>query len=863
MLSGHRLNLPLRQYQKQVVNLLLPLVLFLSEPRHVSVFLQKKTSMKTFLSLLFLFVAGPGLHAQISGRLATTGGQPLPFASVLLLSIPDSTVSDATVSDTAGVYSLTTSQRGSFILKISSQGFRPWYSPAFSLTNAQHPIQFGLQLLREDTSQLNEVTIRSSKPLVTQTAEGTVVQVDKRIFSKGNSVLQLLQQSPGVSIDYRNNSLVLNGKSGVTVMLNGKTLQVPADQVVSFLNGMMANDVVRIELLSTPGASQDAEGTGGIIHIVTRPQTAEGTTATVTLTGGYGRAEKANGTASLHHQKGKWSWDAAFSFLHDRTSSNIYIDSRQNMPVFDGPLHVLVDNTTKAVQKNQDISLQTAFRLTSRTSLGAQGSWSASRRSSIDRNRANYHLQSDSVLYFDGTIAGENRWQHGAGSVYLDTRFRDGATFRTSLDGIGFSSHSPSEVINSFQHGSGEPVGGNDSLFAPRQRGYAGTNIRVVMGKADYQQTVTSRWKLETGLKASIMQNRSRAGIQSLLNDQWADRSETTGEMRMQEHIGAGYLSVKGQLSPGLLLTVGFRYEYARTRMTDTRTDATVVDRKQGFLFPNVSLSKRMTNQSDLFLSYSRRISRPTYQDLASFVRYSDPSAVYTGNPLLKPGLADNMKLGYSRTGYSLNLLLSRDQHPIVRYQLTEGPLRNLLYVGPQNLAWQKSAMLQFTASQKITDSWSMTYDLSGGVRGFRATHTRIPVEKTYFFYSFNTTQTWKLPRKMTAELSAWLNSTSYNGTIRVGPMGGANLGFKKELPGSSLQLTVTDLLRNLHIDTYYGTVIEEAFSIRNHVSIDTESRMFPIVKLTWSRSFGRSRFDHSNRQEEESKEERRRVTGN
>lgn len=158
-----------------------------------------------------------------------------------------------------------------------------------------------------------------------------------------------------------------------------------------------------------------------------------------------------------------------------------------------------------------------------------------------------------------------------------------------------------------------------------------------------------------------------------------------------------------------------------------------------------------------------------------------------------------------------------------------------------------------------------MNYGFTGGLRVFKAVHTRTPVQQSYFGYSLNMTQSFRLPARFSAELSGWYNSVSYNGTVRIDGMGALNAGIKKELRnnGGSLVLSVTDLLRTMKINTYYGTIAEEAFSIRNHVSINTESRVSTIVKFTFTRSFGQQNMAGREKSDASERDELRRIKEN
>ena len=156
-----------------------------------------------------------------------------------------------------------------------------------------------------------------------------------------------------------------------------------------------------------------------------------------------------------------------------------------------------------------------------------------------------------------------------------------------------------------------------------------------------------------------------------------------------------------------------------------------------------------------------------------------------------------------------------------------------------------------------------MNYSFAGGWRKYKEEYTLHPFEKTYFGYSLNFSQTFKLPANFSAELSGWYNNTSYNGTTKVDGYDVLNIGFKKELKnnGGSFQLSVSDLLRNESFNVYYGSLTQEAFFIKSHVYITTESAKSQIIKLTYSRSFGDNNLKGQRKQSNGSEDERERIT--
>jgi len=275
--------------------------------------------------------------------------------------------------------------------------------------------------------------------------------------------------------------------------------------------------------------------------------------------------------------------------------------------------------------------------------------------------------------------------------------------------------------------------------------------------------------------------------------------------------------------------------------MKDRLTGKVTIDRSFGAIFPSLFFSRKLGERSELQLSYTRRISRPTYNDLASFVGYIDPMALFTGNSFLLPTITNNVKLGYSYKNYTFSLLYSKDDHPIVETQLTESPNGDLMYVSPQNMRYRKSITLQTTLPWKINSWWNMSYSLVGGWKQFREDYTSQPLVKSYWGYSLNFTQNFQLPKNYSAELSGWYNAPSYDGTIRIERLWALSMGFKKELKNNAgvLQLSVSDVLRAMQVRIKFGTLTHEAYGTVSNIAVNTESRTFPVVKLTYSRSFG------------------------
>ncbi|MFD2934882.1 outer membrane beta-barrel protein [Spirosoma flavum] len=818
--------------------------------------------MKRFVVYLLLFISYQPAFSQLSGHLRTSAGQPIPFANVLVVQSVDSLLVKATLTDETGRYQLAIPDTGTYILRLSSLGYQSWRSPAFELTPAEPRKEFGEQILREDTQQLGEVVIRAQKPLYQQTSEGTVVNVESSVLSKGSSVLQVLERSPGVAIDYRNNTITLNGKSGITVLLNGKLMRMSVEQIVALLNGLSANEVEKIELLATPGARYDAEGSAGVINIVLKTSTKPGTNGTYSLTGGYGVGEKGAGSVSLAHNLKMVNLYGSYSFSHDRGYSFLDGNSIQTMPLLGGLLSILFSNQAHPVQTNHNARIGIDARLNAKTTVGGSLLYANLSTASTTLNDREFTIKPDSVLFFSSTINGTNRWKNLLASTYLEKQVGKLGKLTATLDYLHYTNDSPTEAQNVLSTKDGAEVGTGSVLFAPRQRGTAQTTIQVGVAKLEYTRPLSKNVTLEMGGKEVYTSDASLSDLMSLVNGIWISRSTTSNAIKMQEHISAAYASIQAQFTPRTTLTVGARYEYSRTHMVESTTQATLVDRRLSQLFPSVLVSRKVENDAELQLAYTKRISRPSYNELASFVTYNDPVSVLSGNPLLRPTLTNTLKLGYSYRSYALSVLLSRDDYPINRYQLTESPTGDFMYISPQNGLYQTNLTFQATVPVNVTNGWSMNYGFVGGWRHYQENFSKQPLENSYFGYSLNFSQSVKLPKNMDLELSGWYNAASYDGTIKTDGFGTLNLGLKKVLKKNKgiIQLAVTDLLRTIQYSNRYGTLTQESFSGESQSTFHPESQRASIAKLTYFRSFGSTKSTQARKSDDGSSDERIRV---
>lgn len=781
---------------------------------------------------------------QVLGKLTTVSGQPVSYANVSLLKAADSTLIRSAFSSEKGDYKLDYIIPGQYLLRLSSVGYQILYTPVFELTTGQLFKDIGTQVLNEDTKQLGEIVIRGYRPLIQQRADGTIINVERSLMTKGSSALEVLERSPGVVIDHQNNGIILNGKSGVMVMLDGKPVRMALDQVVTMLGGMSANDISKIELLTSPSAAYDAEGSAGLINIITKKNRKMGTTGSLSLTAGYGYGEKGTGSLGLNHRSGETNLYGSYTYSHDKAYSDFHAIGSEQEPLLGGLATSDFLSIAAPVLNNHQAAFGMDTRLNKGLVVGVILNYNNSSAVIQTVNHGLYLIQPDSVYQLNAIVSGVNHWRNVTSSMYAEQQLRPGEKILLNLDHIDYKNDYPIGVQSSFLDRNGNKAGNNDTLFSPRLKGLSNTLIRVWSVKADYIRQCNSGITLAAGLKGTETRTNSTSAIEGLVNGAYVSRPSAMNNILMKEGIGAAYISLKAKLDSSTELVAGLRYEYSGTLMTNPVNGQNIADRKLSLLFPSILFSKKTGNDAEWLLSYSKRISRPSYADLASYVTYNGPNSVNTGNPMLKPTITNNLKLGYHYKSYSFATLLSRDDNPIARNQIVYTVDKKQLAVSPQNLVYQNNLTFQANLQFSVKTWWEMNYDLIGGWHRFRLDYTPQPAEKTYFTYNLHTVQTFKLPEQFSLEFSGYYNSSFYNGSRKVDGYGVLNAGIKKELKnnGGSFQLVVSDPFRTNVISSYFGSLTQEAFDLKTQVSFHTETSKYLLIRLSYSRTFGLAR---------------------
>ncbi|WP_237717915.1 TonB-dependent siderophore receptor [Pontibacter sp. BAB1700] len=201
----------------------------------------------------------------------------------------------------------------------------------FEVTGPDFSRDFGKLQVKPDVKTLKEVTIQTMRPTITNDAEKMVVSVEGTALAQGSTAYEVLEKSPGVWVDQDGN-ITLNGKPGVQVMINGKQSYLSGKQLQNLLQGMSAENLKDVEIITNPSSRYDAEGASGIININLKKNESFGMNGNVYAGYQYNRLHSYNTGFDLSHKAGKWNTTAGMDFARRMNYRDMQMERIFNDP---------------------------------------------------------------------------------------------------------------------------------------------------------------------------------------------------------------------------------------------------------------------------------------------------------------------------------------------------------------------------------------------------------------------------------------------------------------------------------------------------------------------------------------------------
>lgn len=763
--------------------------------------------------------------SKITGSLTEKNGTP--FQAILtVLKENDSTFKKTIAVTENQSYSFEDLGVGKYTIEVKSLGFQNIVF-VFEVDSLTQIIKHDF-ILVEDTQNLAAVSIVGKKRLIERYSDKTVINVENSSIATGNSALEILARAPGVSVS-QDGTISIKGKSGVNVLIDGKSTYLSAEQLAARLRSLNSNTIKSIEVITSPTAKYDAAGNAGIIDIKLKKNSNYGTNGNLELGAGYSRNAQSNAGISLNHRTKDLNIFGNFSNSSSKLFEDLDIQRVNDDNGEKTYFHQQNFQTNSSHDNNYKVGLD--YFLDSKNTIGilASGYFNNGHDKSIGNTFIGKSFnQVDSLVKANNPST--NKANHQAYNLNyklaIDTL---GKEFSVDLDYAKYQSDVQTTYNNDFFLADGTSQKAR-SIF----RNATPSTVKIWAAKADYTHPFSDKTKLALGLKSSKVSTANDFRFENLISNNWQNDISRSNKFNYTENINAAYATISHDFGT-TSIEAGLRAEQTRSN-ANAINDQKTVKRSYFDLFPSISITQSLSEAHKLSLAYNRRIDRPDYKSLNPFVYFVDLYTFSQGNPFLNAQYTNSLSLTYN---YDEKLNIAAG------YSLTKGLITDVfladeaaktLYVTTQNLGRQYAYDLTLSAPTTLTKFWSMDNSLTIAYNQTQTDNLNgFAYNKKKVNFTLNSSHSFTISPTTTAELSGNYTSAQIYGTYAIKPYYGIDLGLKKSFLDNkfSLKFAVNDVL-----NTRKARVNSAVSNLAYSLSQKQESNMF---RLSFSYAFGNS----------------------
>ena len=659
--------------------------------------------MRRFLLLLLLpfamfFIMADGFSQtklKLSGTVSDSS-KPLGFVTVRLLKKTGTIALQTTLSKDNGSFKLSKPDTGNYILSFTHTGFSEKrvdiVVTSFAGDMGVDPVQ-----LSRATGTLKEVVVNGQRPMVEQSDDKVVFNVDEDPTNKTETAIDILRKTPFITVDGEDN-IKVNGKSNFKILLNGRETSMFARNIKDALRGFPGAVISKIEVITTPSAKYDGEGIGGLINIITRKKVAgyNGSLSSFSRTTDKLNNFSINGNAKAGNIGLSLFLNTGFSDPVLQHNSNITIPSTQSLytkRTLDGDQYSSAGWSFGNAELSWDLdSLNTVSVYTNIDSY--------SNKTVTDQTiTTDFGTDPSTGSYYSLNNKANNPGVN-VGSDYI-RHFKKNMEREFSLRFLGEFGKNDSK-LNSFQDNPG-----TDRYLI--NNSYAINNQYTI--QADNSIPLNKSSKLEGGLKAIL--RRASSDFQSLIKYNAVDNYKTNTANTDYFKYAQNVFSLYGMYSLRLKKSsfrFGARIEYTGVN-GNFISSGTQVDHNYVTLLPNIQWTNRVNTATTLVFAYTKRLQRPYIWDLNPFVYNNDSLNISFGNPNLGAQTvhAVSGQLRYVKGNTFSGIIIegSYSNNKILQYSSFD-PQSGITKTTSLNIGKEFQSSVNLNFNTKITPQWSL-----------------------------------------------------------------------------------------------------------------------------------------------------------
>ncbi|GGH36967.1 TonB-dependent receptor [Dyadobacter endophyticus] len=634
--------------------------------------------------------------SKISGIvLDSAAARGVEFASIALFNVADNKAIDGTTADESGKFAIVKVAPGTYKLMISFIGYK---DKAVSVkVEKGKDVVLGAIQLASSVQNLAEVTITGEKSLVEEKVDRLVFNAEKDITSKGGDASDLLRKVPMLSVDLDGN-VSLRGSSNIRVLINNKPSTIIAANVADALKQIPADMIKSVEVITSPSAKYDAEGSGGIINIITKKNNLQGLTLNIDSgVGNRGSNLGLNGS----YRKGKMGFTlGGFGRAFYNKATSVL-----DQTTYSGGSSFLTNQSSTA----KDRGLFGQYSLGWDYDLGKNQALSAGlrygTRNFIQKQDLTINQYENSVLNNSSLRKVDRKDLSGTVDFNIDYI----RTFKPQQEWSISTLYSRTGLTNNFNTDLLNESGAVNSKLKNENKN---ENSELTL-QTDYQTPLGKNQLIEFGAKGIFRTVNS--DFKYLTAGESGDfvlsTTNPAGALNYKQNVAAGYLSYTLSTKNKYTFKLGTRYEY--TGITADMGENKPIDiPAYGNLVPSINVSKALSGSTTLKAAYNRRIQRPGIQQLNPNVNLSNPQSISTGNPALSPELTDNFEVALStnikKTYINASVFTRQTNNSITQVRMAVDTLQGAIVTTYENIGKQRAYGANIFANVYLTPKWTL-----------------------------------------------------------------------------------------------------------------------------------------------------------
>jgi hypothetical protein len=698
----------------------------------------------------------------------------------------DSSLLRMATTDQAGIAEFKKIAAGHYLVKASQTGYQTIFLPDVDLekvTSFTAKVQ-----LEPDASLLSDVTVNARKPFVQFRPDKTIIHVDAAITNAGATVMEVLEKSPGITID-RDGNISMKGRPAVNVMIDGKMTQLSGTDLQNFLSGMSAAQVDVIELIENPGARYDAAGNAGIIDIKTKKNRQNGMNGSLSTSYGQGILPKSNNSLIANYRSGPVNLFSSYSANFNQSLLDMY--ALRTYYNSDGSIGSLLEQPYDTRTRNRTHNFRGGvdYFVSNKTTLGLAYTGTNLDRESRSKSQIEWKKQNGIV---DSTIStiGTRKTELKQNGVNVNGRhvFNANRELSADVDWIKYSIYNGQYFENQLA------VPGS---LAEASKGDIPSSLEIRSAKTDYAHRFkNSVW--EAGLKTARVATDNSANYFFLQGAAWKDDPGKSNHFLYTEHINAVYSSLDNKAGKWHWQT-GLRFEhtaYNARQLGNAVIPDSSFSRNYSSLFPTAFVTWEADSSNQFTFRTGRRIDRPAFHKLNPFIFILNKYTFQKGNPFFKPQFTWNLELNHVYKGilstsltynftkdYFSQIFLADTSNGTIVY--TEGNVGQLQNIGA-SMSVQLSPAKWWSLSAQAVFNHKI-------IEGF----VWEPFKTSINQVNLNVNNQFRFKKGWAAELSGFFISRNQNDLQEVlDPTGQVGMGLSRQLfqGKGSLKLAFRDV---------------------------------------------------------------------